>query len=134
MDQAHALAAPMIGKSRTNEDPYQPCLEAEEIVDMQKYLMAVGAFTYMSTHTRPYIMFATNILARHVQKPTVRHWNGVKHLLRYLRGIEDLGLYYRRDTNSDITGYVDSGFKTDEVTGKSQTCYKFIKNGTPISC
>ena len=133
MDQAHALAAPMIGRSRTSEDPYQPCSEEEEIVDRQRYLTAVGAFTYLMTHTRPDIAFATNILARHSQKPTARHWNGVKHLLRYLRGTEDLGLYYRRGANGDITGYADSGFKTDEVTGKSQTGYVFIKNGAPIS-
>ena len=133
MDQAHALAAPMIGRSRSEDDPYQPCSEEEEIVDRSKYLTAVGAFTYLTTHTRPDIAFATNILARHSQKPTARHWNGVKHLLRYLRGTEDLGLYYRNDTNGEITGYADSGFKTDEVTGKSQTGYIFIKNGAPIS-
>jgi hypothetical protein len=84
MDQAHALAAPMIGRSRNTEDPYQPCSEEEEIVNIQKYLTAVKAFTYLTTHTRPDITFATTILARHSQKPTARHWNGVKHLLRYL--------------------------------------------------
>ena len=79
------------------------------------------------------IAFATNILAWHSQKPTARHWNGVKHLLRYPRGTEDLGLYYRRGTNGDITRYADFGFKIDEVTGKSQTGYIFIKNRAPIS-
>jgi hypothetical protein len=133
MDHAHALVAPMIGRSRTNDDPYQPCSEEEEIVHMQKYLTAVGTFTYLTKHTIRDIAFATNILARHNQKPTARHWNGVKHLLRYLRGTEDLGLYYKRDTKGDITRYVDSGFKTDEVTGKSQTGYIFIKNGALIS-
>ena len=42
-------------------------------------------------------------------------------------------MYYRNDTNGEITGYADSGFKTNEVTGKSQTGYTFIKNGAPIS-
>jgi hypothetical protein len=67
----------MIGRSPTTNDPYQPCSEEEEIVDRQKYLTAVGAFTYMNTHTRPDIAFATNILARHSQKPIARHWNEV---------------------------------------------------------
>jgi hypothetical protein len=111
----------------------QTLSEEEVIVNRQKYLTTVGAFTNLTTHTRPDIVFATNILARHSQKPTARHWNGIKHLLRYLRGTEDLGLYYRRDTKCEITGYADSGFKTDEVSGKSQTGYIFIKNGTPIS-
>jgi hypothetical protein len=109
MSQVHALAAPIIGRSRTTEDPYQPCLEEEEIVYRQKYLTAVGAFTYLTTHTRPDIVFATNILARYNQKPIVCHFNGVKYLLRYLRGTEDLGLYYKRYTKDKITGYADSG-------------------------
>ena len=133
MDQAHALAAPMIGRSRSDDDPYQPCSEEEEIVDRSKYLTVVGAFTYLTTHTRPDIAFATNILTMHNEKPTARHWNGVKHLLQYLRGTEDLGVYYRIDTKGEITGYANSGFKTDEVIGKSQTGYIFIKNGAPIS-
>ena len=133
MDQAHALVAPMIGRSRSDDDPYQPCSEEEEIMDGSKYLTAVGAFTNLTTHTRPGIAFATNILARHSQKSTTRHWNGVKHLLRYLRGTEDLRLYYKNDTKGEITGYADSGFKTDEVIGKSQTGYIFIKNGVLIS-
>ena len=47
---------------------------------------------YLSTYTRPDISFATSVLARHSQRPGARHWNGVRHLLRYLRGTEDLGL------------------------------------------
>ena len=83
MDQANSLAAPMIGRSKTNDEPYQP-REEEEIVDKPKFLTAVGARTYLTTHTRPDIAFATSILAKHNQNPTLRHWNGAKHLLRYL--------------------------------------------------
>ena len=132
MDKANPLAAPMIGRSKTNEDPYQPC-EEEEVVDKPRYLTAVGAFTYLTTHTRPDIAFATSMLARHSQNPTSRHWNGVKHLLRYLRGTSDLGLFYRKCDKPEITGYADSGFRTDVVAGKSQTGYIFLKNGAPIS-
>ena len=42
-------------------------------------------------------------------------------------------MYFRRDTKCEITGYADSGFKTDEVSRKFQTGYIFIKNGAPIS-
>jgi hypothetical protein len=123
----------MIGRSNTNDDPYQPREEEEEIIDKSRYLTAVGALTYLTTHTRPYIAFATSILARHSQNPTHRHWNGIlKHLLRYLRGTTDLGLYYQ-NTNPEIKGFADSGFRTDPSAGKSQTGYIFIKCGAPIS-
>jgi len=43
-----------------------------------------------------------------------------------------LGLHYTKEASPEITGYADSGFMTDEVNGKSQTGYIFIKNGAPI--
>ena len=133
MADANALSAPMIGRSRTEDDPYRSADDDEEEHDRSKYLAIVGALLYLATNTRPDIAFAVSVLARHNQKPTERHWRGVKHLLRYLRGTEDLGLHFRKSSSSSITGYADAGFKTDPSTGKSQTGYIFIKNGAPIS-
>ena len=103
----------MIRRNKTNDDPYQPREEEEEIVDKPKYLTTIGAFTYLTTHTRPDIAFATSILARHNRNPTIRHWNGVKDLLRYLRGRSDFGLYSYTTNHAKIQGFVDSGFRTD---------------------
>ena len=133
MDQANPLSAPMIGRSRTFDDPYRPCEEEEEFYDKNKYLAAVGALLYLSTYTRPDSSFATSVLAKHSQRPGVRHWNGVKHLFRYLRGTEDLGLHYTKEGASEIIGYADAGFKSVEKSGRSQTGYIFLKNNAPIS-
>jgi hypothetical protein len=57
----------------------------------------------------------------------------VKHLFRYLRGTEDLGLLYTAGGTKEIIGYADAGFRSDEVSGKSQTGYIFLKNNAPIS-
>lgn len=102
-------------------------------MDWSKYLTVVGVFTYLTIHTWPYIAFTINILAIHNQKSTARHWNGVKHLFRYLWGTEDIELYYKKDINGEIMRYADSGFKTEEASRKSQTEYIFIKYGAPIS-
>ena len=133
MDQAHPLSAPLMGRSKTNEDSYSPCEEEEDELDKPRYLAAVGALLYLATYTRPDISFAVSVLSRHSQRPTSRHWAGVKHLLRYLRGTEDLGLHYTRDQDPGLTGYADAGYKSDVKTGKSQTGYIFIKNNAPIS-
>jgi hypothetical protein len=119
MDQANSIAAPMIGRSKINNDPYQPREEEEEVLDKQRYLTAVGSFTYLTTHTRSNIAFATNILARYSQNPTMKYWNGVKHLLRYLKGTSDLGLYYQRSNPTGIKGFANSGFRTDLNAEKS---------------
>lgn len=42
---------PMIGRSKTNNDPYQHREEEEEeVIDRQKYLTAVGSFTSNYTY------------------------------------------------------------------------------------
>ena len=97
MDQAHPLSALLMGRSKMNEDPYSPCKEEEEELDKPRYLAAVGALLYLATYTRPDISFAVSVLSHHSQKSTSCHWARVKHLLRYLRGTEDLGLHYTRD-------------------------------------
>ena len=133
MHNANSLVALMIGRSRTLQDPYTPASEEEEEVDKARYLAAVGALLYLTTFTCPDISFAASTLGRHSQKSIVRHWAGIKHLLRYLRGTEDLGLLYSRDGAAKFVGYADAGYKSNPKSGKSQTGYIFIKNGAPIS-
>lgn len=72
IDHVNPMAAPIIKRSKTNDNPYQPRKE-EEVIDKQRYLTAVGLFTYLTTYTMPDIAFATSILARHGQNPTMRH-------------------------------------------------------------
>ncbi|MBW0570600.1 hypothetical protein O181_110315, partial [Austropuccinia psidii MF-1] len=60
---------------------------------MQK---AIGMLNYLALHTRPDIMFTTNLLSQFISKPTMSHWNLVKHLLRYLNGTRGLGLHYTK--------------------------------------
>ena len=116
------------------QDPYTPTSkEEEEEVDKLGYLTAIGALLYLATFTRPDISFTVSTLGRHSQKPTVKHWAGVKHLFRYLRGTKDLGLLYSRDGATRFVGYADAGYKSDPKSGKSQTGYIFLKNGAPIS-
>ena len=81
MIDAHPLSTPMVGRSSKGDDPYRPCEEEEEILGEQyPYLAVVGALLYLATSTRPDISFAVSVLARHSARPTLRHWNGIKHL------------------------------------------------------
>ena len=53
------------------------------------YFSAIGALMYLANYTRPDIAFAVNLLVRYSFAPTRRHWNGIKHILRYLSGTTD---------------------------------------------
>ena len=71
---------------------------------------------YLAQCTRPDIAFVVNLLARFSSEPTRRHWNGIKHIFRYLRGTIDLGLYYSKEsTTSGLVGYSDAGYRSDHI-------------------
>ena len=139
MDKSHPLCTPMIVRSlKPDKDPFRPRVISEEgdeelIGPEVPYLSAIGALMYLANHTRPDISFAVNLLARYSSSPTRRHWNGVKHILRYLRGTMDMGLYYSNGSKHELVGYADAGFLSDPHDGKSQTGYLFTCGGTAIS-
>ncbi|KAL6575140.1 hypothetical protein OROMI_012425 [Orobanche minor] len=56
----------------------------------------------MAQCTHPDIAFSINLLARFSFAPTIRHWNRVKHIFRYLKGSSDLGLFFPYTRESDI--------------------------------
>ena len=99
MKKASPLSTPMVVRSLdVKNDPFRPRAQNEEILDPEvPYLSAIGALMYLANNTRPDIAFAVNLLSRYSSAPTRRHWNGVKHILRYLRGTNDMGLYFQRD-------------------------------------
>ncbi len=88
---------------------------------------------YLANGTRPDIAFAVNLLARFSSAPTKRHWNDIKQILRYLRGTQDLGLFFRKNQDLTMAGYADSGYLSDPHKALSQTGYVFLCGGTTIS-
>ena len=135
MDKAHPLSTPMIVRSlEVNKDPFRPPEENEELLGPEvPYLSAIGALMYLANATRPDIAFSVNFLARYSSSPTRRHWNGVKHILRYLKGTIDLGLFYTNKGCVDLVGYADVGYLSDPHKARSQMGYLFTYGGTAIS-
>jgi len=134
MFYAHLLSTPMVGRNAKEDDPHRPCEEEDETLDEQyPYLAAVGALLCLATSTRSDIAFAVNVLVRHSSRSTLRHWNGIKYLFRYLKRTEDLGLHYSRSMEPTLVGYADAGYRSDLATSKSQTGYVSLRHGAAIS-
>ena len=121
MDNSHPLSTPMVVRSLDiNTDPFRPQENDEELFgDETSYLSAIGALMYLANNTRPDICFAVSLLARFSSSPTKRHWNGVKHILRYLRGTMDMGLFYSNESKSELIGYADAGYLSDPHKARS---------------
>ncbi|CAH9142419.1 unnamed protein product [Cuscuta epithymum] len=135
MDKAHPLTSPMVIRSLNIHDgPFRPREDDEEILGPEvPYLSAIGALMYLANNTRPDIAFSVNLLARYSSCPTRHHWNVIKHIFCYLRGITDLGLFYHKDEKAALIGYADAGYLSDPQKAKSQTGYVFTYGNTAIS-
>ncbi|CAA7040497.1 unnamed protein product [Microthlaspi erraticum] len=57
----------------------------------------------------------------------------VKHILRYLQGTKDMGLFFSNTCKEDLIGFADAGYLSDPHTARSQTGYVFTCGGTAIS-
>ena len=83
---------------------------------------AIGSLMYAMVCSRLDIAHSVSVLSKFMANPGRKHWNGVKWLLRYVRG--SLG----------ITSYVDSNYARDLDKRRSTTSYIFILFGGLVSC
>ncbi|WZZ32928.1 hypothetical protein YC2023_016329 [Brassica napus] len=135
MDKATLLSTSMVVRSLNVEnDQFRPPGEKKEILGLEvQYLNAIGALMYLANCTRPDVSFTVNLLARFSSSPTRRHWNGIKHVFRYLQGTIDLGLFYPTSSKGQMIGFADAGYLSDPHKARSQTGYVFTIGGTAIS-
>ena len=135
MDKCHPLKTPMVVRSlEADKDPFKPKEDDEEVLGPEvPYLSAIGALMYLANCTRPDIVFAVNLLARYSATPTRRHWVGVKTILRYLRGTQDLGLWFPKNQDPSMVGYVDACYMSNPHNARSQTGFVFLCGNTAIS-
>ena len=77
-----------------------------ELVDMTRYRMIIGSLMYL-TNTRPNICFVVNNLGQFLVKPKRVHLIVEKHVTRYLNGRIGFGIYYGRDHDYRLYGYMD---------------------------
>ena len=135
MDKAHPLSSPMVVRSLdVKNDQFRPSEKGEELLSPEvPYLSAIGALMYLANCTRPDIAFSVNLLVRYSSAPTRRHWKGIQHILRYLSGTTDMGLFYSNKSKEKLLGYADAGYLSDPHKARSQTGYVFNYNGTAIS-
>ena len=74
-----------------HKDSFRPQENYEKLLgDETPYFSLVGALMYLVNNTRPDICFTISLVAKFSSSPTMRHWNGVKQILRYLEGTIDM--------------------------------------------
>jgi hypothetical protein len=102
-------------------------------VDQREFRSLIGSLRYL-LHTRPELTFSVSYLSRFMEKPHVEHMAVVKHLLHYVAGTLDLGLFYPREGGSlRILGYSDSDMSGDADDSKNTSGMIFFLGGNTVT-
>ena len=68
-----------------------------------------------------------------MSNPGRKHWEVVKHILRYLRGTKDARLTFGSNNSTEVEGYTDSDYAGNTDNRKSTSGYVFTYGGGAIS-
>jgi len=130
MENCTPISTPIDGYDSTG-----PAMPDEPRADAQLYQQAVGSLQYASVGTRMDITYAVGRLSQHLIDPTIRHWNAVLRVFRYLRGTTDYCLVFKLGSgngNARLEGFTDADYASaqDRI---SISAYTFIFNGAAIA-
>ncbi|MCO5602938.1 hypothetical protein L7F22_057079 [Adiantum nelumboides] len=132
-----------MAEENTLSTSMQPCLKLSnddcpksnaEKAKMAKvpYFSTVGSLMYAMVATIPNISFAVGVVSRFMENLGRKHWDTVKHLLRYLKGIASKHLDFG-NSDASIVGYMNADYVGCVDTWKSTSGYIFLFTGAPVS-
>jgi hypothetical protein len=131
LSEANAVTTPLDPKVKL-----KPLTQTSEKGNRSNnYASLIGSLMYAAVGTRPDIAYAVYRLALYTADPNISHWTAAKRVLRYLKGMKDLGIVYKTQENKNenhFTGYSDASFaNNDDRTSISG--YTFISAGGAIT-
>ena len=103
---------------------------------IHEFRSLLGALAHIALWCRIDIKQAVFLLARHQARPGIEHWNGLRSILKYLKGTKDLEMIYgSRSTGNDIVrAQVDSDYCGNKADTKSTTGYVIWVYGSVVYC
>ncbi|KAK6153062.1 hypothetical protein DH2020_012701 [Rehmannia glutinosa] len=87
-------------------------------IDQTRYRAIIGSLLYLIA-SRPDITFVVGVCARFQSAPKESHMTAAKRILRYLRGFQEVGLWYPKEGGFKLIGYSDSDYAGCRVDRKS---------------
>ncbi|KAK6163890.1 hypothetical protein DH2020_000754 [Rehmannia glutinosa] len=90
-------------------------------IDQTRYRALIGSLLYLTT-SMPDITFAVGVCARFQSAPKESHMTAAKRILRYLKGCQEVDLWYPKEGGFKLIGYSDyAGCRVDRKS-TSGTC------------
>ncbi|KAK6146550.1 hypothetical protein DH2020_020419 [Rehmannia glutinosa] len=99
-----------------------------QIISENSYRALIGSLLYLTT-SRPDITVAVSVCARFQSAPKESHITTTKRILRYLKGCQEVGLWYPKKGGFMLVGYSDSDYAGCGVDRKSTSgTYQMLGN------
>ena len=96
------------------------------------YASAVGSLMHAMLCTRSDIYYSIGMVSRYQSNPGPKHWQAVKHILKYLWRTREYMFVYRCEDLIPI-GYTNLDFQSNLDFRKSTSSYVFTLGGGAIS-
>jgi hypothetical protein len=103
-----------------------------EVVDATVYRKLVGSLMYL-VNMRPNIFYAVTELSQVMVNPIEIFWKADKHVLRYLRGTFEYGLWYRQTNVVKFHGFTDTNWVGNPMDIKRTSGGIFSIGSTTVS-
>ncbi|GJT33937.1 retrovirus-related pol polyprotein from transposon TNT 1-94 [Tanacetum coccineum] len=114
-DSCDPVDTPMVEKSKLEED------KEGKAVDPSHYHGMIGTLLCL-TASRPDLQFSICMCARYQARPTKKHLNAVKRIIRYLKGTVHQGLWYPKDSLIALIAFADADHAGCQDTRRSMIC------------
>ncbi len=99
-------------KGKRSRLPYtsfmSPCDDDDESVDNLEYLSYVGAVNFLSTRTRPDLLYGMSRLAQQCSNPTMADMRRVEKLFKHIRATEGRCIIFSPGGDIEPVAYVDA--------------------------
>ena len=126
LEESKPYGTPMSSTCKLNKD------KKEKKVDQKFYRGMIGLLLYL-TASRPDITYSTCIYVRFQSDPRESHLSAVKRIIRYLKGTQDIKLWYDRNSILTLNAYSDLDFAGYKLDRKSTSGACQFLGSNPIS-
>ena len=111
MEEAKTMKTPMSSSIKLDRD------EKGKSIDSTMYRGMIGSLLYLIA-SRPDIMYSVCLCDRFQSCPKESHLSVIKRIIKYLKGMMDIGLWHSKDDNFELIGFLYGDFVDYKVERK----------------
>jgi ATP-binding cassette subfamily B (MDR/TAP) protein 1 len=104
LQDAKAIQMPIDPNTKLTKDKSPETNEEKDHMEKVPYHQAVGSLMWAAMATRPDIAFTVSLLLQFMESPGKAHWEAIKRVFKYLKGMKNNELIIGK-TKDSLIGY-----------------------------